>query len=174
VAPLPGGHYRVVATVDDAPEHPSIDDVQHLLDRRGPVTGAARVDAVLWSSRFRVHHRIADSYRAGRVLLAGDAAHVHSPAGGQGMNTGIQDAIALGHALIAVIRGRADENTLDEYERTRRPVAERVVAFTDRMTRVATLHSSRQRSMRNALISMAGRTALPRLLAKELSGLRNR
>ena len=113
-------------------------DVQHLLDTRGPVSKPARVQEIVWSSRFLVHHRLADRYRAGRILLAGDAAHVHSPAGGQGMNTGIQDAVALGRGLAAVLGGRAEETQLDEYERTRRPVAERVVGFTDRATRMAT------------------------------------
>ncbi len=65
------------------------------------------VTDVIWGSRFRVHHRVADTYRAGRLLLAGDAAHVHSPAGGQGMNLGIQDAVALGDALAAVLGGGA-------------------------------------------------------------------
>ena len=61
---------------------------------------------MIWGSRFRIHHRVADTYRAGRLLLAGDAAHVHSPAGGQGMNLGIQDAIALADALSATLRAR--------------------------------------------------------------------
>ncbi len=174
VAPLPGGRHRVVATVDDAPEHPDIADIQHLLDTRGP-TGTARIHEIVWSSRFRVHHRLADRYRVGRILLAGDAAHVHSPAGGQGMNTGIQDAVALGHALAATLRGRADESPLDQYERTRRPVAERVVAFTDRMTRMATLRTPRSRAVRNAAIGVIGRIpAARRWLATELAGLRNR
>jgi 2-polyprenyl-6-methoxyphenol hydroxylase-like FAD-dependent oxidoreductase len=174
VAPLPGGRHRIVATVDEAPEHPGIGDVQRLLDTRGPVTGAARVSEIVWGSRFRVHHRLADRYRAGRILLAGDAAHVHSPAGGQGMNTGIQDAVALGHALIDVLGGR-DESRLDEYERTRRPVAQRVVAFTDRMTRMATLRTSRGRAVRNVAMSVFGRIpAVRHRLAIELSGLRNR
>jgi len=64
VAPLPGGRHRIVATVDDAPEHPDMIDVQSLLDARGPVTGAARVHEIVWSSRFRVHHRLADRYPA--------------------------------------------------------------------------------------------------------------
>jgi 2-polyprenyl-6-methoxyphenol hydroxylase-like FAD-dependent oxidoreductase len=175
VAPLPGGRRRIVATVDEAPEHPGIADVQHLLDTRGPATGSVRVDEIVWSSRFRVHHRLADRYRAGRILLAGDAAHVHSPAGGQGMNTGIQDGVALGHALAAVIGGRADESRLDSYERTRRPVAARVVAFTDRMTRMATLRTPRSRAARNAMIRVIGRMPpVRRWLATELAGLRNR
>jgi 2-polyprenyl-6-methoxyphenol hydroxylase-like FAD-dependent oxidoreductase len=172
VAPLPGGRHRIVATVGDAPEHPAVGDLQRVLDARGPTDGAV-VHDVSWGSRFRVHHRLADRYRSGRILLAGDAAHVHSPAGGQGMNTGIQDAIALGHALTAVLRDGADEARLDEYERARRPVAERVVAFTDRMTRVATLRSGRSRAVRNALLGAVGRIgAARRRLATELAGLR--
>jgi 2-polyprenyl-6-methoxyphenol hydroxylase-like FAD-dependent oxidoreductase len=175
VAPLPHGRHRVVATVGEAPEHPGLADVQRLLDERGPVSAAARVEEILWSSRFRVHHRVADRYRAGRILLAGDAAHVHSPAGGQGMNTGIQDAVALGHALAAVLAGRVAESRLDEYERTRRPVAQRVVAFTDRMTRAATLRGRRARSVRNGVIGAIGRIpAVRRRLAIELAELRYR
>ncbi|MEZ5286650.1 MAG: FAD-dependent monooxygenase [Vicinamibacterales bacterium] len=175
VAPLPEGRHRIVATVDDAPEHPTKEDVQALMADRGPAADPARIDEVVWSSRFRVQHRVADRYRAGRVLLAGDAAHVHSPAGGQGMNTGIQDAVALGHLLAAVTSGEAAESRLDLYERTRRPVAERVVAFTDRMTRMATIRSRGGRVMRNAAIGLAGRVpAVPRRLATELAGLNNR
>ena len=175
VAPLPGRGHRLVASVDDPPEHPGIAGVQHFLDTRGPVTGAARVDEIVWSSRFRVHHQVADRYLAGRILLAGDAAHVHSPAGGQGMNTGIQDAIALGHALASVLGGRAGQSPLDQYERSRRPVAQRVVAFTDRVTRLATLRTLRARSVRNVVIRMIGRIpALRRWLATELAELRYR
>jgi 2-polyprenyl-6-methoxyphenol hydroxylase-like FAD-dependent oxidoreductase len=175
VAPLPDGRHRIVATVDDAPEHPSLRDVQQLLDTRGPSGGVTRIHDVAWSSRFRVHHRLADRYRAGRILLAGDAAHVHSPAGGQGMNTGIQDAVALGHALAAVLHGSADEKQLDDYERTRRPIASRVVALTDRMTRVATLRTRLSRVVRNALINVIGRVpAAMRGFATEIAGLRDR
>ena len=66
------------------------------------------VDECGWSSRFRVHHRIADSFRDGRILLAGDAAHVHSPAGGQGMNLGIEDGVKLGEVLSRVLSGESD------------------------------------------------------------------
>src|SRR5689334_17394792 len=103
VAPLPGGRHRIVATLDEAPEHPNREDVQSLLDTRGPRRRPARVEHVVWSSRFRLHHRLADRYRVRRLFLAGDAAHVHSPAGGQGMNTGIQDAVALAARLTAVL-----------------------------------------------------------------------
>ncbi|MBF6172403.1 FAD-dependent monooxygenase [Nocardia blacklockiae] len=174
VAPLPdedGDRYRVVATVAEAPEHPDLADVQALLDARRP---GAVVREVLWSSRFRVHHRVADHYRAGRILLAGDAAHVHSPAGGQGMNTGIQDAAALG-ALLVRVCGGAPEALLNDYEKTRRPVALGVVAFTDRMTRVATLRPRPARIARNTVVRIVTRVpAVRRALAYRLSELANR
>ncbi|MFE7719160.1 FAD-dependent monooxygenase [Nocardia rhizosphaerihabitans] len=176
VAPLPDAaqeRYRVVATVDEAPEHPTRDDIQTLLDARGPA-GEVRVDEVLWSSRFRVHHRVADHYRAGRVLLAGDAAHVHSPAGGQGMNTGIQDAALLARLLAKVVAGAPDA-LLDEYETVRRPIALDVVAFTDRMTRMATLQSAPARTARNtALRLLTGIPAVRGKLAYQLAELANR
>ncbi|MBB5914905.1 2-polyprenyl-6-methoxyphenol hydroxylase-like FAD-dependent oxidoreductase [Nocardia transvalensis] len=171
VAPLPGDRYRVVATVAEAPEHPTHADVQAILDARRP---GAVVREVVWSSRFRVHHRVADHYRAGRVLLAGDAAHVHSPAGGQGMNTGIQDAAALGALLIRVLDG-APESLLNDYEKTRRPVALGVVAFTDRMTRMATLRARPARLVRNAVVRAVTRIpAVRKALAYRLSELANR
>ncbi|MFJ3925446.1 FAD-dependent oxidoreductase [Streptomyces sp. NPDC090022] len=169
VAPLPGGRYRIVATVDEAPATPSLAFVQTLLDERAP--GRATVTSLVWSSRFRVHHRVADRYRAGRLLLAGDAAHVHSPAGGQGMNTGIQDGHALGRALArALAEGSAD--ALDGYEARRRPVALRVVALTHRMTRVATLRAPALRAVRNTVLPLLSRIpALRDRLAAELAEL---
>jgi 2-polyprenyl-6-methoxyphenol hydroxylase-like FAD-dependent oxidoreductase len=165
VAPLPGDHYRVVATVDDAPSSPDLPFVQRLLDERAP--GRAKVTSLAWSSRFRVQHRIADHYRAGRLLLAGDAAHVHSPAGGQGMNTGIQDGYALGQAFAT--------DRLDGYEAQRRPVAQRVVAFTDRMTRIATTPNVAVRLVRNTALPLLGRIpSFRRKLATELAELNYR
>jgi 2-polyprenyl-6-methoxyphenol hydroxylase-like FAD-dependent oxidoreductase len=172
VAPLPGGHHRIVATADAAPEHPGRDDIQALLDARGPQQRPARVKDVVWSSRFRVHHRLADRYREGRVFLAGDAAHVHSPAGGQGMNTGIQDAVALAGPLAGVLRDGADERVLDGYEAERRPVAADVVAFTDRMTRLASVDHAGVRTIRNATLRVLNRIpAVRRAIALNLSEL---
>jgi 2-polyprenyl-6-methoxyphenol hydroxylase-like FAD-dependent oxidoreductase len=172
VAPLPQGHHRVVATMDEAPADPSLSDVQALLDARGPQAQRPRVEEVFWSSRFRVQHRVAARFREGGVFLCGDAAHVHSPAGGQGMNVGIQDAANLAWKMALVVRGRAPGSLLDSYERERRPVAKGVVSTTDRLTRLATVRSPLLRRLRNALIPIAGRAGgLPGRLAKNLSEL---
>ena len=170
VAPLPGDIFRIVAPVPDAPENPSAAYVQQILDSRGAGNGRMVVTDVIWGSRFRIHHRVADTYRAGRLLLAGDAAHVHSPAGGQGMNLGIQDGVALSEALAGVLGG-GSESLLDEYSAARRPIARDVVTMTDRLTRLATLPRL-ARPLRNAVFSVVGRIpAVNRALAWRLSGL---
>jgi 2-polyprenyl-6-methoxyphenol hydroxylase-like FAD-dependent oxidoreductase len=170
VAPLPGDIFRIVAPVAEAPEEPSMAFIQQILDERGLGAGRMVVTDVIWGSRFRIHHRVADTYRSGRLLLAGDAAHVHSPAGGQGMNLGIQDAVALADALARVLGGAAD-SVLDEYSAARRPIAQQVVEMTDRLTRLATLPRA-ARPVRNAAIGVAGRIpAVRRALALRLSGL---
>ena len=170
VAPLPGDVFRIVAPVADAPDEPSAPFVQQILDERGLGAGRMVVTEVIWGSRFRIHHRVADTYRAGRLLLAGDAAHVHSPAGGQGMNLGIQDGVALADALAAVLAGALD-TVLDEYSAARRPIAQQVVEMTDRLTRLATLPRS-ARPIRNVAIGLAGRVpAVQHAVAWRLSGL---
>ena len=169
LAPLPGGVHRVVATVGDAPEQPDAAYVQALLDARGPQGERAVVNEVVWGSRFRVHHRVAESYRAGRILLAGDAAHVHSPAGGQGMNAGILDAIYLAGALERALAGST--TSLDAYAAERRPVARQIVLLADRLTRLATARPG-LRWLRN--LAMSALSHLPvvrRRLAWQLSGL---
>lgn len=169
VAPLPDGAHRIVATVADAPQHPDIGYLQALLDSRGPASERAVVHDVLWGSRFRVHHRLADAYRCGRVLLVGDAAHVHSPAGGQGMNVGILDAITLARALRQALAG--NEAALDAYGTTRRPVAQQVIALADRLTRMATARPG-LRAVRNLVLRALARVPMVRhQLAWRLSGL---
>ena len=174
VAPLPDGSYRVVATLEDAPERPGIADIQRLLDARGPVA-SCRVTEVGWASRFRVHHRLAEAYRRGPFLLMGDAAHVHSPAGGQGMNTGLVDAIVLGEALTRVVRDGASDTVLDDYARTRRPAAAQVLALASRLTRVATVHSLPLRRLRNLVLRVLNLIGpFKRALALGFSGIARR
>jgi 2-polyprenyl-6-methoxyphenol hydroxylase-like FAD-dependent oxidoreductase len=170
VAPLPDERFRIVATVDQAPELPSADFIQPLLDVRGPSMNPGRIRDVVWSSRFHIHHRVAQSPRKGRILLCGDAAHVHSPAGGQGMNTGIQDSVSLAEALTKTLKD-GDDARLDAWAAARHRIATDVVATTDRMTRMATLKSGLGRSLRNVAFAFAGhlppvRTALANTLAE--------
>jgi 2-polyprenyl-6-methoxyphenol hydroxylase-like FAD-dependent oxidoreductase len=169
LVPLPGQRHRFVATVGprsateqgvgQVPEHPDLPYVQGILDARVP--GVTASDPV-WTSRFHVHHRLADRYVAGPVALAGDAAHVHSPAGGQGMNIGIQDGSALGHAFRAALSG--DAAALEEYSERRRPVAEHVVRFTDRLTRMGTLHAKPATEVRD--VAAAALLSIPMVREK--------
>jgi 2-polyprenyl-6-methoxyphenol hydroxylase-like FAD-dependent oxidoreductase len=131
--PLEGkGHVRLVGTVRDLPEADhgklSFEDV------RGKAIEHLKLDVakVNWFSTYRVHHRVALRFRDRRAFLLGDAAHVHSPVGGQGMNTGIGDAVNLAWKIAAVLKDCAPENLLDTYEPERIRFARRLVATTDR------------------------------------------
>jgi 2-polyprenyl-6-methoxyphenol hydroxylase-like FAD-dependent oxidoreductase len=118
-----------------------------------------------WYATYRVHHRVAAAFRDGPFFLAGDAAHVHSPVGGQGMNTGLQDAHNLAFKLADVIHGRAGDAWLDQYEAERRPVAKRLVATTDRLFGAITSRKLALRTLRRLivpLIAPVGVRALPR------------
>ncbi|KAK5660170.1 hypothetical protein OQA88_13639 [Cercophora sp. LCS_1] len=136
VFPLNSGLSRVVymgAQVTSA-EEPTLELMQSLFDQFTP-PGSGTLSDPAWLTRFRLHHRNVNSYRDGRIFVAGDAAHIHSPAGGQGMNTGIQDAINLGWKLAAVLQDRTDdpEALLDSYDAERRRVGEHLVSGTDRL-----------------------------------------
>ena len=174
VAPIPHDRFRIVATVKEAPAVPSIADIQGVLDARGPTNGTVRVFDIAWSSRFHVHHRIARQFRTGRVLLLGDAAHVHSPAGGQGMNTGIQDAISLGDALAKTLKN-GSERPLDAWAEWRHGIAAEVIRLADRLTWTATIENRAGQIVRNALIQIVGHVPVARqALAMKLSELSNR
>jgi 2-polyprenyl-6-methoxyphenol hydroxylase-like FAD-dependent oxidoreductase len=132
--PLAGaGRARLIGTVrDERAEHPEtlrFEDVS----RRAIESLKVAVRQVNWFSTYHVHHRVAGSFRRGRALLLGDAAHIHSPVGGQGMNTGIGDAINLAWKLAMVLEGRAPEELLASYEVERAAFAHRLVATTDRV-----------------------------------------
>ena len=117
IAPLPHERYRIVAAVPPSNEELTSADFERVLEERGPDNTARVIRHVVWSSRFHIQHRLAKALRAGHILLAGDGAHVHSPAGGQGMNTGIQDAVSLASALYKTLRDGNDK-ALDECRRS--------------------------------------------------------
>ena len=127
------GHVRLVGVVHDAraqhPETLTFEDVSDQAIRNLKIV----VSKVNWFSTYHVHHRVADHFRRDRAFLLGDAAHIHSPAGGQGMNTGIGDAVNLSWKLAAVLRGRAEAALLDSYEPERIGFARRLVQTTDRI-----------------------------------------
>jgi 2-polyprenyl-6-methoxyphenol hydroxylase-like FAD-dependent oxidoreductase len=139
VFPLAGkGRARLIGTVRD--ERADRADTLTFSDIRNHAIGQMKVviDKVNWFSTYHVHHRVTQHFRKGRAFLAGDAAHIHSPAGGQGMNTGIGDAINLAWKLAAVVAGRAPDSLLDSYEAERIGFARRLVATTDRAFSFAT------------------------------------
>ncbi|MFC0628061.1 FAD-dependent oxidoreductase [Kribbella deserti] len=170
-APLPDGSVRLVAQIDPAPEEPDVEFAQRLVDARGPGRGEAVVREVIWGSRFRIHERVASQFRAGRILLAGDAAHTHSPAGGQGMNLGLRDAVALATALSTTL-GKGDDAPLDEYAVRARAEARQVVALAHRLTVVGTAKPA-VRDLRNLLLRLLAKNPrFGRRLAFQLAGLR--
>jgi len=136
-----GGRYRIIASKPPAgtSDPPTLADIQAISKTRG-IPGM-RVSGPRWITQFRIHHRMVSAFRKDRVFLLGDAAHIHSPAGGQGMNTGIQDACNLAWKLGLVESGRADAKLLDSYDAERRPVARAVLEATTLVTNMAATHS---------------------------------
>ena len=130
------------------------------------------VRSVEWTSAFRIQRRLADTYRRGRVLLAGDAAHIHSPLGGQGMNTGIGDAENLAWKLALVISGRADAGLLDTYAAERRPIAKDVLETTSGVTEVVVGDGRIARLVRDRVaVPLLNRGWMQRLIAEKASQL---
>lgn len=132
--PMAGGRTRLLFQAEPTGADPTPELVQSLIDER--MGGQWRITVPYWLSFFEVHHGQVPQYRFDRVLLAGDAAHIHSPAGGQGMNTGIQDAVNLAWKLALVSTGKADARLLDSYDAERYPVGAQVVKQTTIMTRL--------------------------------------
>jgi 2-polyprenyl-6-methoxyphenol hydroxylase-like FAD-dependent oxidoreductase len=130
-----------------------------------------RYDRSRWFATYRVHHRVAAAFRDGPFLLAGDAAHVHSPVGGQGMNTGLQDAHNLAFKLADVLRGRRRDSWLDRYEAERRPVARTLVASTDRVFGFVTSSRLPIRLLRRAVVPLLAPIAV-RVLPRSSGGSR--
>jgi len=135
------------------------------------------VTAVHWFSTYRVHHRVADRFRSGRIFLLGDAAHIHSPVGGQGMNTGIGDAVNLSWKLAAVLGERAAESLLETYEPERIAFARQLVATTDRAFSVVTASGGFARMVRTRVVpalapTVTRLTVLRRLIFRIVSQIR--
>jgi 2-polyprenyl-6-methoxyphenol hydroxylase-like FAD-dependent oxidoreductase len=137
---------------------PGVDQLQALA--AAYTGGTVQLHDPVWATYFRIYHRHATHYRRGRAFVAGDAAHIHSPAGAQGMNTGIQDAWNLGWKLALVVAGEAHDDLLSTYESERMPVGRYVVRFTDRAFRIATSTNPVIRLLRTRLAPELVRLAL--------------
>jgi 2-polyprenyl-6-methoxyphenol hydroxylase-like FAD-dependent oxidoreductase len=170
---LPGGQLRVVASVPPGTAAPGEADIARLLRERGARWAReATVKSVAASSTYQVQQRVVTSMRSGNAFLVGDAAHTHSPAGGQGMNTGIQDAANLGWKLHHVLTGRTGEHLLDTYEAERRPVAEGLIAFTAQLMGLAMVDNRDAANLRNDMLAAAATVpGAVEWLAKKLSQL---
>ncbi|AMR29121.1 hypothetical protein A0257_19840 [Hymenobacter psoromatis] len=159
VFPMSNQRFRLIAT-DPNPAGvapPTLPELQRLYD--AGACRPARLRDLVWSSRFYINSRMVEQLRVGRVLLGGDAAHLHSPAGGQGMNTGIQDMLNLGWKLALVWRGQAPATLLDTYAQDRLPVIRGVVNTTEKATDA--LNST------NPLVHTLLTHALPLLLSSD-------
>jgi 2-polyprenyl-6-methoxyphenol hydroxylase-like FAD-dependent oxidoreductase len=161
VFPLAGeGRARLIGTVRDArADHPE-DLTFEGVSAQAIAHMKLEVKTVNWFSTYHVHHRVTEQFRKGRAFLVGDAAHIHSPAGGQGMNTGIGDAINLAWKLAWVVSGRAPDSVLDSYEAERIGFARRLVATTDRAFNLATAEGHAADFIRTRLAPIVAKTAL--------------
>ncbi len=174
IAPLGDGHHHRIVLVDPQRVH---------IPKTEPVTlkeiteGTARVVGEnyhprdpIWLSRFSDETRLAETYRQGRILLAGDAAHIHAPMGGQGMNVGLQDAMNLGWKLAAVVKGDAPDALLDSYNTERRPVGQALYTNTLAQAGLVTRFDPATLALRETLNDLLKIPAVNRRLAGELSG----
>jgi 3-(3-hydroxy-phenyl)propionate hydroxylase len=179
---VPGGNYSVLSfepgwfrvitnefgVVADRDRPVTVDELRTVLKRLAGTDFG--LHAPRWVSRYNDAARLATRYRAGRVLLAGDAAHIHYPAGGQGLNTGVQDAVNLGWKLAAVVQGRAPAELLDGYHDERHPVGERVVRNTRAQTAL-TRPDPQTEALRSTVGDLLGGADANRSVAMMISGL---
>jgi 2-polyprenyl-6-methoxyphenol hydroxylase-like FAD-dependent oxidoreductase len=171
VFPMRGARIRLIAQVDDpdgrpVATSPTQAELQQIVDARA---GGIHIARSHWLTEFEIHHAQVPAYRIGRAFLAGDAAHVHSPAGGQGMNTGMQDAFNLGWKLAMTVHGTGGQRLLDSYQAERHPVAAKVIEFTTRLTHVGTLRSELAIKLRNELVhAVSGLAPIRNAIANQL------
>src|SRR5258708_2228923 len=175
VFPFQDGYSRVI-TIDTAYQHSSahealtLDELQDSIN--AIVAAPTRLRDPRWLTRWSAQLRQVPQYRVGRVFLAGDAAHVHSPAGGQGLNTGVQDAYNLAWKLALVLRRQAPESLLDTYQAERHPVGQRVLRSSDLLLRTSLLPNTAIRTGRNmAVRALVPLAPLRHLISENLSGL---
>jgi len=158
--PIDRDRFRMIADLGAAsetapPASPTLTEAQAKVDERGP--GGLALSDPIWLANFRINERKVSDYRRGRVLLAGDAAHIHSPAGGQGMNTGMQDAFNLAWKLALVQSGQGQlDPLLDSYSFERSCVGDQVLKNAERFTTLATLRSPVARWLRNHIAPILG------------------
>jgi 2-polyprenyl-6-methoxyphenol hydroxylase-like FAD-dependent oxidoreductase len=156
--PLGGSHFRLIASnpPGDPSEQagPTLDQLQAIYDQRAHIP--ARLRQLGWSSWFHINSRMVDRLKIGRVFLGGDAAHIHSPAAAQGMNTGIQDMLNLVWKLALVLKGQANEELLDTYQQDRFPVMRSIVARTEEMTELIEAKNPLVRGLFNHLTPWIG------------------
>ena len=172
--PIVGDRWRVVADLGVARNgsekraDPTLDEVNALLKQRG--SPGIVMSNPYWLAAFRINERKVKDYRKGRVFLAGDAAHIHSPAGGQGMNTGMQDAFNLAWKLALVIEGAAKSSLLDSYSPERSGVGEIVLRNAGRLTEAATMRNPIAQGLRNTIVKFAtGFPAIRHKVADQLT-----
>jgi 2-polyprenyl-6-methoxyphenol hydroxylase-like FAD-dependent oxidoreductase len=158
IFPMSATRRRIVATIENTErDAPSLELVRKILAERAPSAIEAR--ALHWSSYFRIHHRQVAQLRVGRFFIAGDAAHIHSPFGGQGMNTGLHDVWNLVWKLDLVLHGHGNERLLESYSAERRPVIRQVIETTHFLTKTLGTSSKLAQLLRDAVIPMVSRLA---------------
>lgn len=158
IFPMSATRRRIVATIQNAEgDAPSLELVRKILRQRAP-TGIEAL-ALHWSSYFRIHHRQVAELRVDRIFIAGDAAHIHSPFGGQGMNTGLHDVWNLVWKLDLALRGHGNDRLLESYTAERRPVIKNVIETTHFLTKVMGTPNKFAQMLRNAVIPMVSRLA---------------
>jgi 2-polyprenyl-6-methoxyphenol hydroxylase-like FAD-dependent oxidoreductase len=156
IFPMSATRRRIVASIEPAEgDAPTLELVQRVVAQRGP--REMNVNGLRWSAYFRIHHRCVPQLRVGRLFIAGDAAHIHSPFGGQGMNTGLHDVWNLVWKLDLFLRGHGNERLLDSYSEERLPVIKDVIETTDQMTKVLGAPNKFAQALRDMAIPMVSR-----------------
>lgn len=171
IFPISEGRYRVIADLGLAPLHmPNLEEMQAIIDQRGP--GGITLSDPVWLSDFGVNERKVREYRRGRVFLAGDAAHIHSPAGGQGMNMGMQDAFNLAWKLALLEQKKVKPFLLDSYSIERSAVARQIFSDSRRMTKVVLLKNRQLQRVRNFIVKVIFSIPMARhKIANRLAGI---